>query len=400
MKVVRVICSALIILSFVLPQCMGQEVFKFGMPLPLTGAKKKFGESIKNGAMVAIEEFNAKGGFKKGVLKGRNMEVVIEDTAGLDDKIKEVVTKFITVDKYPFLFGVYGSSSSLIAGEIAAQHGTPYLLGWGASDKIGQKGWKNTFRMVQSSSQYLGGLNDFLLRVVKPKTVAILYESTAYGKSTADCMRRFCVEKGIPIVFDQAYEAKQTDYQPMLLEVKRANPEAIFMVSYLMDAILLMKQSKELNINPKVFTAGAAGFVMPDFPAQAGDAAEYVITSSLWAPGVKYKGAKEFSAKYQQMYGDEPPYHAAIAYAGISVLVDVLERTESLQAQDIIDALSATDLMTAYGRITFEDYGGFTNQITLPTIAMQIQKGKFVTIWPEEGAEGPYWYPVPKWSER
>ena len=82
------------------------------------------------------------------------------------------------------------------------------------------------------------------------------------------------------------------------------------------------------------------------------------------------------------------------------VVADVLNRAASLSPDDIVKALSGTDMMTMYGRIRFESYGKFQNQTKLPTFVIQVQKGKFATVWPKDVATSPPIYPTPAWSKR
>lgn len=210
-------------------------------------------------------------------------------------------------------------------------------------------------------------------------------------------MRTFCAKEGLTVVHDASYDAAQTDFRQLLMEVRGKNPDVVFMVSYNIDGILLMKQAMELKLNPKIFAGGAAGFVLPNFTEQAGAAAENVVTSNLWAYTLKYPGAKEFAEKYKERYGEYPSYHGALSYSSITVLVDALERTVSLAPADIIAALDATNIMTVFGLVEFTDYDGFTNQNKTATIVMQVQNGKLVSVWPEAVAETKYIYPVPKW---
>ena len=71
------------------------------------------------------------------------------------------------------------------------------------------------------------------------------------------------------------------------------------MVSYVMDASLLMKQIKELRIDAKLFAGGAAGFAIPEFVDNAKDAAEYVVTATLWSPQVSYQGRQGIRREVQ-----------------------------------------------------------------------------------------------------
>ncbi|MBI2002439.1 MAG: ABC transporter substrate-binding protein [candidate division NC10 bacterium] len=336
------------------------EVIKVGLPLPLTGIHAKFGEAIRNAYLLGLEEITAAGGVTKGAFKGSKIELLIEDTTSKPE----------------------------------------YLSQTGAADNITQQGWKWVFRVNQPASEYAGGLQDFLLKVVKPKSMAILFENTLFGTSLSKAVQEWTKEVGIEVTNFEPYEAGAIDFKPMLLKVKAKNPDVMFMVSYLMDAMLLMRQSKELDINPKIFAGGAAGFTMPEFIEGARGAAELVYSATLWAPDVKYKGAREFYDKYYKKYGVHPEYHSTEGYAAAYVLKDVLERTKSLKNEDLREALAATDMLTPFGPVKFEAYKKFINQNRLPTLVVQIQKGKLVTVWPKEFAAADYVYPVPKWAER
>jgi branched-chain amino acid transport system substrate-binding protein len=161
-----------------------------------------------------------------------------------------------------------------------------------------------------------------------------------------------------------------------------------------------MKQAKELRIDAKLFAGGAAGFAIPEFIDGAKDAAEYVVSATLWTPQLKYPGAKEYAEKYKAKYGDYPSYHGASAYAALYVTADALGRAKDWTADAIRDSLKATNLKTAYGPVKFEDGAGYQNQNFHETLVIQVQKGEFETIWPKSHASKPYVFPVPSWKER
>jgi branched-chain amino acid transport system substrate-binding protein len=230
--------------------------------------------------------------------------------------------------------------------------------------------------------------------------MAILYESSAFGTSGADAMVKDAEKLGIKVLLKEKYESGSIDFKPILSKVKAARPDVLFMVSYVMDASLLMKQIKELRIDVKLFAGGAAGFSIPEFPDNAKDAADYVISATLWTPQLKYPGAKAYADKYKAKFKDYPSYHGASAYSAIYVLKDTLERAKDYSPEKIRDALKATNLKTAFGPVKFEDKEGYQNQTFMDTLVTQVQKGEFETIWPEQHASKKYIYPIPAWRER
>jgi len=167
-----------------------------------------------------------------------------------------------------------------------------------------------------------------------------------------------------------------------------------------MDASLLMRQIKELRIDAKLYAGGAAGFAIPEFIQSAKEAAEYVVTATLWSPQVVYPGAKEFAEKYKKLYQDYPSYHGAEAYSALYIIKDVLTRAKSWTPDGIRVAMKGTNMVTAFGPIRFEDKAGYTNQNFMDTLVLQVINGQFETIWPQKYATKKYVYPIPRWRDR
>jgi len=167
-----------------------------------------------------------------------------------------------------------------------------------------------------------------------------------------------------------------------------------------MDAALLMRQSKELNFNPKLFVGGGAGFTLPEFANNAGDAAELVFSADLWSAQLPYPGAKEYSENFQKRFGSATEYHGAEAYASIYVIADALKRAKETTPEAVRDSLASTDMMTAFGPVKFVSYGKKKQQNALPTYLVQWQKGILETVWPRNVATKPYIFPIPEWTQR
>lgn len=371
------------------------DTFDLVIPLPLTGKQAKFGEMMKKSYEMAAEEINAKGGVKK-----KKINLSFEDSGAKPETARAIVEKLIDTKKQPIIVGEYTSACAKAVAAVAEERKTPYLVVASADDAITQQNYKFVFRQNPVNAHYSDGVTDFLKNVVKPKTAAILYESSAFGTSGADAMENDAAKIGMKVVLKEKYEAGSVDFKPLLSKVKAAQPEVIYMVSYVMDASLLMKQIKELRIDAKLFAGGAAGFAIPEFIDNAKDAAEYVITATLWTQQLKYPGAKEYAEKYKGKYGDYPSYHGASAYSAIYVTKDALERAKAWTPDGIRDAMKATNLMTAFGPVKFEDKEGYQNQNFSDTLVLQVIKGEHQTIWPEKYANQKYVYPIPTWRER
>ncbi|MBW2205534.1 MAG: ABC transporter substrate-binding protein, partial [Deltaproteobacteria bacterium] len=284
---------------------------------------------------------------------------------------------------------------------VAQQRKIPFLVNTGSADKITEQGWNYIFRLNPPVSEYPKGFASFLKAIATDvKTVAILHENSLFGQSGSKKFVKQCEKIGLKVLMKEGYEAGAIDFKPLLVKVKAKKPDLVYMISYIMDAALLIRQSEELRIEPKLFVGGAAGFTLPEFQKNVGKGANFVYSATLWTPSVPYPGAREYYDNFVKKYNTPTEYHGAEAYAAMYVIADALKRAKSLTHDAVRDALAKTDMMTAFGPVKFVSYGKKINQNSLPTFLVQWLNGKLETVWPKEVATAKYVYPAPKWNER
>lgn len=393
---VVVLFTIMAILALSLSGAWAEDTIKVGVILPLTGKLAKFGEIENKSFLMAVDEINAAGG-----VNGKKIALIVEDTTGKPDVGRSAIEKLITQDKVVMVGGGYSSSVTWAAVAVAQQQKVPFLVNTGSADNITEQGWEYIFRLNPPVSEYPGALATFLGEAAKDvKTVAILHENSLFGQSGSKSFGEECKTLGLEVMMTEGYEAGAIDFKPLLVKVKAKNPDMVYMISYIMDASLLMRQAKELNLNPKIFVGGAAGFTLPEFEKNAGKATEYVYSATLWTPSVPYPGAQEYYDKFMAKYNDPTEYHGAEAYAAMYVIADALKRAKSLTRDDVRNALAETDMMTVFGPVKFISYGKMTQQNKLPTFLVQWLDGKLETVWPKDISTRAYVYPTPKWSQR
>ncbi|HKG22036.1 MAG TPA: ABC transporter substrate-binding protein, partial [Blastocatellia bacterium] len=167
-------------------------------------------------------------------------------------------------------------------------------------------------------------------------------------------------------------------------------------VSYLADATLLMRQSKEIDLNPKVFTGGGAGFSLPDFLKGASDTAEYTISVTQWTPDALWTGSREWAAAFRSRFNYDPSYHSVQTYISLKIVADAIARAGSTDRAAVRDAIKVTAIDSIFGPVRFDE----TGQNDHPVAITQVIGGKFVTVWPREAALRPALLPTPLWTER
>jgi len=379
----------MVIFCLGLSPTLAQDTIKIGIVLPLTGDQAKFGEIEKLSFDLALAEINAAGG-----VKGKKLEFLIEDDTGRPEVGRSVVEKLITKDKVVMVGGGYSSSVTYAMAGVCQQNQMPFLVNTGSADNISTSGWDWIFRLNPPVSEYASSVESLLTAVIKPTNVAILHENSLFGTSGAKEFEKTCEGLNIKVLLKEGYESGGIDYKPVLMKVKQLNPDIVYMVSYIMDASLLMKQAKELKLTPKMFIGGAAGFTLPEFQQNAGVASEKVISATLWHEVLPYPGAMDYYKKFVAKYGKPTEYHGAEAYAAAYVIADVLKRTKSFSNTDIKQALSETNLMTVFGPVKFISYGKHKNQNKLPTYVVQWIDGKLELVWPADLSTKKFVFPV------
>ena len=368
---------------------------KIGTIWPLSGPLASSGEKHLNGVKLRVMEVNDAGGIKS--LGGAKVKLVVADNQG-DPKVSASETeRLIVKEKIVGLVGCYTSSTTLPATEVTERYKIPTVACAG-SPKITGRGYKYVFRAHSEVIKTADISVKFLKDVVKAKTVAIIMENSAYGQASAKFCEKAAEDAGMEVVLKELFPSGTKDLTPILLKVKEANPDAILAVGYVSDAILMVKQMRELDVNVKALIApGGAGFNDADFLKAAKDDAEYILIGIFWSPDAKWPGNAEFVAHYKEVFGEAPDPLAAEAYEATTVLLDAIERAGSTDPEKIREALTKTNMTWISGPIQFDERG---ENIYKNVVVVQVQNGTFVTVYPEEVAVAKPIVPMPAWTER
>jgi len=377
------------------PSAAAPEPVRIGVITSLTGRFATFGKMQMAGYDVALKEINGKGG-----VLGRPLELLIEDDASAVPAALSAAERLLAKG-VPLILGTYSSGVSKPLAGYMERREMPLLVSGSADDSITKPGSPYVFRAKSVSSTYARTLFDLFDFLGGMQTIAILAGTGAFEQSVADAAEAFTKVRGYKLVAREAYDRGLTDFRPLLNRFRTLNADVVFMVSYEEDAVAIMRQAKEVNLNPRIFAGAAAGFAIESFIKGAGDAAEWVFTATSWTPDVKYPGARGLYERLKAaLGGGEPSYHAAEAYMALIVAADALNRAKSLDKKAIMSALAATNLMTPVGPVQFQNFAGFRNQNPIPMVVEQVQGGKFVTVFPVEIAPGRPKYPTPPWNRR
>jgi branched-chain amino acid transport system substrate-binding protein len=345
---------------------------------------------MKRSFEMALEIVNQSGG-----IHGRPLKLVYADDRGEREPGRKAVKALIKKHGVVMLVGAYQSSNAVYMAGAADKLDVPFLVCTAADDRITQRKWKNVYRLNAPASEYTTGLEDFFLKKIKPRSMAIVYENSPFGTGGALRMMWFCRENDIDLqaVIPYHKERLKAEYfQKILSPLKEPFPDVVYMVSYLDDAALLVKTIRQSGI-PSLLCGGAGGFTHQKFIQKAGLLAEFLVTATLWIHELNYPGTRYYYEQYLQKYGIAPDYHGAEAYSALLVAADALKRAVSYDSSGIRSALDRTDMISPFGPVKFSSYGKFERQNSLPTQVLQVIDGKFECVWPQNLATSPFKQP-------
>ena len=360
---------------------------KIGVINSMSGPEAPIGENITNGIKLAEEDL---------IKKGIHVQLVWEDDTGKPQVSMSAMEKLATRDNVVGVVGPYTSACSNAVARLAEKYKVPLLIPAAAKEEITRQGFKYVFRMNAPADKYASSLIDAATSLGKPRTIAFIYENTDFGTSTSKTAKDYVAKKGIQVVADVAYPKGSADYRSTLAQIKSKSPDLVFMVSYVADAILLMRQSREVGLQPQAFLGAGAGFTTAEF-ANERAVSEHVISCTQWTEDVNWPGAKEFGKRYKARFGKEPSYHAACAYASMLIMAETAKASGGDRARTR-DALKAGKWNGVMGEVQFADYDGFNNQNNHQMLVEQSISGNYETILPSRFATKKPVYPFPRWK--
>ncbi len=352
---------------------------RVGIITALTGTHAAFGLAHQRGYAIALEEINADGG-----VLSEPLELDIYDDQSKPDVALQGVSKLVDEDRVPVVIGAYSSESTLAILPSMTRKRVPLVVPTSIADNIIEQKSPWVFRLCAGTDDYATATIDFLKNHGDPKTVAVIAEDTNFGQAAATSMVKAASEAGLSVVAEEAYNAGSASYVPLLEKVRDKHPDVVYFASYLADAGTLMRQSRQVSLGPRFFTAAGSGFSMAEFTTDkvAGKDAEHTYSAGQWSPQAKWPGAKEFAEKFAAKYKAHPPYHAVQAYVALKVVAEAMRKAKKLEPIAIRDAIRTTRMDSAFGPVAFAKNG----QNLHPVLITQVQKRQHRVVWPKDVA--------------
>ncbi len=382
-------------------EAAAEKVVKIGCSVSMSGKMAPEGTNVKRGVELWEEYVNSKGGIKVGNDMYK-VEVVYYDDksdAGTGTKLTE---KLITEDKVDFLFGPFSSGITFATTAIGEKYDVITVAPEANATKVYERGYKNVFSILPPApalTQPIFEMIDSLDLDPEPKTVAIIVSNDLFPLSCAEGALKMCEELGLEVVLYEKYPADATDVSALLSLVKDKNPDIFLTSGYTKDALMVVRQAREINLNVKLF-ATSVGVVLPEFIPSLGSDANYVVEGEWWLATGSDKGpvfgsTPEYVKMFEDKYNETPGYHAASGSAAGVVLQLAIEKAGTLDTAAVRDALRGLDVVLAvWPGVKFNEKG---QNVSAEHPVVQVQNEEYAVVWPPQDE---LMYPVPAWKDR
>ncbi|WP_155005941.1 ABC transporter substrate-binding protein [Pelobacter seleniigenes] len=395
MKIDRKIMPLLLTVLLVafLGTATAAETIRIGNIIPLSGPSASVGIQGKKAREMAVAEINEAGGIK--ALGGAKLELDFADSKSDPTTGVTEAERLINNDKVDLLTGCWNSAVTYPTTQVAERYGIPFIVPVSVRDTITERGFKNVFRIAAKDSWWARDQFSFLADMEKEfgtsvKKVAFVYENGDWGTGFAEQWRTLAEKAGYQVVLDEAYPSTASDLTPVVIKLKRAKPDVVFMTSNAADAILLTNTMAEMKVNVKAIITSGGGHADPSFLEAAGQNADYIFDIVEWEADLNRIGLKETNAKFKSLYGHNLTGEAVDAYAAMYVIKDALEKAGSTDPAALRKALSENKFcdgnlqMLAYDCVDFDSTGQNKNA---NLVIVQIRKTDHgmdrITVWPK-----------------
>jgi len=326
---------------------------KIGLMIPLTGSEATYGKDMENAMKMAADEINAEGG-----ILGKKLVTISGDTAADPQQSTSAATKLVSSNVVSVVGG-YSSGATLPTLNVFADANIPQIIPVANSTKIIDENPGNAiqingtgFHQAEKALELFEGIWDI-------EKLAIVHQGDGYSEDLAKLTKEAWEEAGHEVVAFEVINKGEQDFSSLVTSIKSKNPDAVYWTAYYADGALLIKQLRQGGFQGEI--AVGDGSNSPKLMEIAGNAAEGVVCTSN--PMVEYlPAAKEFMENYKANYNQDPGPYSSLAYDGMHLMKDAIERAGSTDGDAIIKALKETEgFQGISGETTIADNNALAN---------------------------------------
>lgn len=314
----------------------------------MSGSEATFGMDAHRGIVLAVQKVNAAGG-----VRGKMLKLITLDDQGKAEEATSNATQLINRQHVLAMVGGLPSSRALALAPIAQKGKTPFVGSISTNAKVTQFG-DFIFRVCFIDPFQGQIMAKFATQNLKLKKIALLKDvKSDYSMGLSDFFVTTLEKMGGEIISQQSYGSGDIDFKSQLTAIRAKNPEAIYIPGYYTEVALIARQARELGINVPLLAGD--GLDSPKFLEISGSFSNNTYYSTHYSSDNEDPIVRNFISDFRHKYGMTPGGHSTLGYDSVMVLVDAMNRSNTLSQEDIRDALKQTDKFAAVtGQLSFD----------------------------------------------
>ncbi|MCJ7782893.1 MAG: ABC transporter substrate-binding protein, partial [Desulfobacterales bacterium] len=325
------------------------DKIKVGILLPLTGTFAAVAETQKQGAQLAIDVANKKGGLKMPWGSVKVEGVVYDDEMKLDVGVRRF--RYMVEEGVKGVGGQTWAPLAYAINALAQKDPMPYFPTCVMAKEAFQKGKlaDSTFATAYSpwTVGYMAGFA--AVKVLGKKRIFFLARADSWGWDIRDGVYAVAKEMGAEVVGYDEVSVGTGDYTTIIQKVRAAKPDVFISAQFAADAVALLKQCHETGLNKEmtIFNSFITNVAAKGIPPQALEGVYgmhyfYYDLSDFEDKSVA-KTAKEFTELFRAKYNTPPDAYATIAYTAYSEMFRGFEAAKSFDPKKVSAALMANN---------------------------------------------------------
>lgn len=332
------------------------DAIKIGLVVPLTGDVKTFGESARNGAMLAFDEVNAAGG-----IRGRRIKVIASDDKNDPTEAHNAGSKLIDVDRVVGVVGSVSTKCSLPLADVCQTAGIPMITPTSTNPKVtvDETGRHKSFIFRACFTDDFQGAvaARFAIDSLRVRTAAVMYDvGNDYAKELAKFFRQRFEELGGKVVAYESYQKDDADFSALVGKVRQSRPDVVFLPDYYNKVGLIAKEIRKQGLGAVLL--GGDGWDSPAMLDIAGSAIEGGFFVNHYSPDEQRPEVQAWVQKYMAKYGQRPDALATLGYDAALLMLEGIRAAASTKPEDIRSALTLIrDYPCVSGATTFDANG-------------------------------------------
>lgn len=342
---------------------------KIGILASLSGNGAQYGQAMKEGADLAVEEINAAGG-----VLGKPIALVYRDDRNDMGENGHQTVKLLFEDKVWAIIGSVHSGCTHVAARITLKAEIPQLTTVSTDPTVQMIGSPWMFRCLADDRAQGTAIANLVFGKYGLKRVGLFQQKNRYGKMGGKTIAYIAETRKNPLIFKNFFESGQTNFRDQIALARSENPDGIIIWGLYSEAAMLVKALREAGLKIPVF--GADGMVAPEFIRMAGAAAEGVIVTYPFDDTRNDPVTRRFNEVFLKKYGHPPDSFAAHAFDATYMMARAI-RMGGLNKARIRDALAATkDFPGVTGPISFDKFNDDPREV----IFARIEQGRFIPM--------------------